>query len=198
MLKAFTTRAPVSQRWTCSPPESVCPRARWGPPSKSSGLVASITTLPAKLLGSASWIACSVPPHRVASTTISPKAAASANVPADALEPVFSTQSFSFAGSREPIFTSCPRPAKPAPSALPTSPEPRIPTFIAKLLQLPRLLFRRQNHLTSRQVKQHAEDHEGDQRQAVCPGPFEDGVRGLHHLGHRLVEVLQPPLGDGG
>ena len=90
MLNALTTRASGSQRCTCSPPESVWPRASPGGcpgPAKASGLVASITTLPARLSAPASRRAFSVPLHAVASTASSAKVAASAKVPVNARSP---------------------------------------------------------------------------------------------------------------
>ena len=52
---------------------------------KSKGLVTSITILPIKfLVGLANFMALTIPSHRVAIITNSPKAAASAKVPTDA------------------------------------------------------------------------------------------------------------------
>jgi hypothetical protein len=55
-------------------------------------LVASRRTFPANDAGFASRIAFSVPSHRVAITSSSPNAAASANVPAETVPSVASSQ----------------------------------------------------------------------------------------------------------
>ncbi len=134
VLKTFTTRAPGSQRWTCSPPESVWPSARRGgvPGSKTSGFVTSRTTLPLRFSTPASVRAFSVPLQCVARTSISPNAAASRNVPAEPFPGCLAAQAavFSFVTSRAPSFTVCPRDTNPFPSAWPTSPLPRIPIFM--------------------------------------------------------------------
>ena len=138
MLKALTTRDSGSQRCTCSPPESVWPSANvGGPPSwKTSGLVTSMTTLPARVRRpSASSSAGSVPDHSVASTPSSPNSAAWANVSADAPWPSSSTKSASFSGVREPSLTWWPRATKPRASAWATRPEPTTPTFMAPSLR---------------------------------------------------------------
>ena len=133
VLKHFTTRAFGSMRCTSSPAEVLQPSASLGgaPLLKSSALVVSITTLPAKFSGFASSIACCVPSHNVESTRSSPNLAVSSNVPAEALAPFFWTQAFtlSWPGSRVPSFTSCPRATNPAPRVCPTIPDPNTPTF---------------------------------------------------------------------
>src|SRR5512143_490707 len=133
ILNAFTTLAAGSQRCTCSPAESFHPRSRAGGAfgAKTSGFVASITTLPARFRAPASCSALSVPLHSVARTITSPNAAASAKLPPLAFGPAAFTNAASFGlfASREPIFTSCPRRANPVPSARPTSPVPRTPIF---------------------------------------------------------------------
>src|ERR1051325_1868795 len=129
VLNALTTRARGIRRWICSPRESVVPTNSVGgiPLLKSSGFVASIRTLLSKDSSPASLIASAAPAPRVARTRMSPNCAASANVPAET-RAFADAHSRSFSGSREPIFTSWPRLAKPAASSLPTSPEPSTPT----------------------------------------------------------------------
>src|SRR3984957_17361860 len=133
VLKAFTTCAEGSHRCTCSPAESVCPTASSSPFGvKTRGLIASMTTLPAKFSAPASWMAFSAPAHDNASTITSPNFTASAKVPVDALIPEVEAHAtaFSLCASRDPIFTSCPSAINPFPSARPTSPVPRIPIFM--------------------------------------------------------------------
>src|SRR3984957_4478783 len=132
VLKAFTTCAEGSHRCTCSPAESVCPTASSSPFGvKTRGLIASMTTLPAKFSAPASWMAFSAPAHDNASTITSPNFTASAKVPVDALIPEVEAHAtaFSLCASRDPIFTSCPSAINPFPSVRPTSPVPRIPIF---------------------------------------------------------------------
>ena len=93
-----------------SPRESVVPMNSLGgmPLLKSSGFVASITTLPAKLVGPARRSAASVAVPRRARTIRSPNCAASANVPEETSPPALATNSCSFSGSREPMRTGWP------------------------------------------------------------------------------------------
>ena len=84
MLNALTTLASGNARWTRSPSESSPLIESFGgkPPEKSSGFIASITTLPAKLAGPHRR-SPAPPRHRERpSARSSLPAAASANVPA--------------------------------------------------------------------------------------------------------------------
>src|SRR3954464_296697 len=100
-----------------------------------------MTTLPRKLSAPACSRALWLAIPRVASTTISPNRAASANVPAEARGPFSLAKACALGlpASRAPIFTSCPRVMNALPSALPTSPVPRMPTFMIVLLGEPAL-----------------------------------------------------------
>src|SRR6478735_588016 len=102
------------------------------PPEASRGFMASMTTLPAKRSVPASAIACSAAFPRTASTSRSPCAAVSENVPASmpAPSPDSHSPSSGFPGSRDPIITSCPLLEKPAASRRPTSPVPSTPTRV--------------------------------------------------------------------
>src|SRR6478735_2526223 len=102
------------------------------PPEASSGFMASMTTLPAKRSVPASAITCSAAFPRTASTSRSPCAAVSVNVPASmpAPSPDSHSPSSAFPGSRDPIITSCPRLENPAASRRPTSPLPSTPTRV--------------------------------------------------------------------
>src|SRR5271166_4707067 len=98
-----------------------------GPPPI--GLQASITVLPWSAFGPMSFSASSATCPATASTTTSPKAAASAKV-LTAAPGCFSVHSFSFARSRVPIATSWPCLRKPAAKVCATTPEPMIPIFM--------------------------------------------------------------------
>src|SRR5438309_283605 len=91
-----------------------------------------MTSFPLKCCGLARSMAASMAEPLVARTMISPKAAESEKVPVDAFLPTSLTHVFSLSlfGVREAIFTSCWRLTNPFPKALPTSPLPRMPTFM--------------------------------------------------------------------
>ncbi len=74
---------------------------------KTSGLVASISTLPVRFCAPAIRSAFSVPLHKVHRTASSANCAASAKLPVDAAGPVSAAQALAFAlfASRDPIFT---------------------------------------------------------------------------------------------
>ena len=109
MLNALTTRDFGSQPCTISPPEVEKPTtSRGAPPEKSSGFVASMTTLPARRSAPASRAALSVPAHPVARTARSLSFAASAKVATRTLPPMASRAlpADSPCGSRVPTMTS--------------------------------------------------------------------------------------------
>jgi hypothetical protein len=113
VLNAFTTLASGRARCTRSPSESspLIPSFGGKPPEKSSGFMASITTLPLKLSRPASVIACSAASPSTASTSRSPCAAVSGSVPVRTPAPSPDSQSFSsgLSGLRVPIIISWPR-----------------------------------------------------------------------------------------
>ena len=135
MLNALTILASGSARWTRSPSESSPLIESFGgkPPEKSSGFIASITTLPAKLSRPASAITSSAASPRTAKTSSSLPAAASAKVPAWIPAPSVDSHSRSsgFSGSRDPMVTSWPRPRNPEARRRPTSPVPNTPTRVS-------------------------------------------------------------------
>src|SRR5205807_3973318 len=109
MFSVFTTLADGAAFWTSSPSEFVLQIASDGgiPREKSSGLLTSTSTLPARA-GASSVLATSkktAPLRQI--KIISPNAAASPNVPCDAFAPVALAQlaALSLSAVREPIFT---------------------------------------------------------------------------------------------
>ena len=142
VLSVFTTFASGKARWICSATESVLHTVSVGgmPLEKSSGFEMSIRILPRRFCSPASRSASSETVPDVALITISPCAAASANVPTRALLPVAVSQSssdwpkprlsFSLPGERVPSTTSSPRSTSLAPMVCPTTPEPMMPIFI--------------------------------------------------------------------
>src|ERR1017187_9601744 len=135
LLKALTTCASGAAAWTRSPSDSFRPVVNTSTPSTGGasaiGLVVSITVLPARLAGRASAMASSAARPSVVKTTSSPNCAVCSKVPARAPEscPTHCRTS-GLLGSREPSITVWPCSRKPAPSTLPTFPEPKIPIFI--------------------------------------------------------------------
>src|SRR6266513_1223736 len=209
VLNALTTLDWGSRRCTCSPAESVKPTPSVGGPLGVgwSGLVTSMTTLPARCFGSASWIACSVPDQAVASTAISPNLTASPGLATEPFPAVSLIQSLSLSSSglRVPIFTSWPRAAKPLPSAWPTTPEPRMPIFIVLSpsvgSSLPEHLQRhlyppeRCTHLNPLHVPLHEGEHLAGDLHALGERRFLPLLRRLphphqHRLRHRHPRYL--------
>src|SRR5438128_2479300 len=128
VLKILTTLAPEAHWATISPPEVVVPSAN---PERSAirGFVQSSRSFPRKSSeGSTLWTAG----QGNAFTTTSPNSAACCGVPTRALPPHCSTSVWTSCalGTRTPKQTSCPRSAHFLPSAPPTLPAPRIPSFI--------------------------------------------------------------------
>ena len=137
MLSVLTTFADGSAFWTSSPSEFVLQMASDGgmPLEKSSGLLTSTTTLPATVALTERTTSSAISPLRQ-TKTISPKPAASVNVPCDAFAPPALTHlaALSLFAVREPIFTWWPSCASFVPSASPTIPVPRIPIFMGVCL----------------------------------------------------------------
>ena len=129
VFSVLTTRTSGSARWICSASESSLQTVSVGgiPCEVSSGLATSMSTLPASCSAPAMCSASSDAAPAVALTTISPKPAASANVPSLAGPPMSSHQATAAAlpAVREPSRTSWPLLSSALASVLPTMPVPR-------------------------------------------------------------------------
>jgi hypothetical protein len=106
------------------------------PPENSSGLLTSTSTFPARAVAFSDLETSRKTEPLRQTNTISPNAAASANVPCEAFGPVACTHlaALSLLAVRDPIFTWCPSCANFLPSVSPTMPVPKIPIFIASFL----------------------------------------------------------------
>src|SRR5574340_477746 len=132
-LKALTKRTAGNSRCRRSIKDSSRVVKNFSTPlvggASAIGFVASMTGFPARLAAPAERSASAATVPLTANTISSANFAASTNVPTRPLA-CCDAHSANLAGVRVPTMTSCPCFKNPAASAFPTSPDPRIPTFM--------------------------------------------------------------------